>query len=224
MSSDDAQPERRLPKGRLHRLLGAAWALLLMAYVVLVALATASGHAQPAAWLLILILVLGALHGLLEGNKTAVVLALGNLALVAIMFGLKGPLAALSLTTAILQALISWLFLRGLRPGKTDIITLIACTIRPERSPRERTYIRAVAWCWAALMALMSVISFTIAFVPAGAFWWWWMNVGPYALPIGFFLIEWLFRQFWLRRELKAAGPIDWSRVRNIDFLRLFQP
>ncbi len=208
----------------MHRVLGAAWALLLLAYAVLVALATASGHARPAAWLLLLILALGATHGLLDKNRTATLLALGNLVLVAIMFALKGPFAALSLTTAIVQALISWFFLRGLRPGKTDIVTLIACAIRPERSSRERAYIRAVAWCWAILLAAMSLISFTIAFVPTGAFWWWWMNVAPYALPIGFFLLEWLFRQFWLHDDLKAAGPIDWSRLRTIDFLRLFQP
>ncbi len=224
MSPDDAQPQRRLPQNRLHQLLGAAWVLLLLAYVVLVALATASGHARPAAWMLVLMLVLGATQGLLERNKTAFLLALCNLVLVVIMFALKGPLAALSLTTAIVQALISWLFLRGLRPGKTDIITLIACTIRPERSPRERAYIRAVAWYWAVLMALMSLITFAVAFIPAGAFWWWWINVAPYALPIGFFLSEWLFRQFWLRNELKAAEPIDWSRIRHIDFLRLFRP
>ncbi len=224
MSPDDAQPQRRLPQSRLHQLLGAAWALLLLAYVVLVAVATASGHARPAAWILLLILVLGSVQGLLEKNSTAALLALGNLILVAIMFALKGPFAALSLTTAMVQAFVSWLFLRGLRPGKTDIITIIAHAVRPERSPRERAYIRAVAWCWAVLMALMSLTSFTIAFIPTGAFWWWWMNVASYALPIGFFLSEWLFRQFWLHQELKAAGPIEWSRVRHIDFLRLFQP
>ncbi len=224
MSPTDAQAERRVPKGRLHRFLGAAWALLLLSYVVLVALATASGHAQPAAWLLVLILVLGTAHALVEGNRAATLMALCNLAVVAIMFGLKGPFAALSLTTAIVQALICWLFVRGLRPGKTDIITYIACAIRSDRSPRERRYIRTVAWCWATLMGLMSATSFTIAFVPSGAFWWWWMNIAPFALPIGFFLFEWLFRQFWLRKELKAGGPIDWTRIRNIDFLRLFQP
>lgn len=224
MSPDDAHPERRLPKSRLHRFLGAAWALLLTAYMVLVALATASGHAQPAAWLLLLMLLLGAVHGLLEGNRIAAALALCNLIVVAIMFDLKGPFAALSLTTAIVQALVSWLFLRGLRPGKTDIITRIAYAIRPQRSHRERVYVRAVGWCWAVLMALMSAVSFTIAFVPTGAFWWWWMNVAPYAVPIGFFMLEWLFRQFWLHKELKAGGPIDWSRIRNIDFPRLFQP
>lgn len=224
MSPADAQPERRLPKSRLHRFLGAAWALLLLSYVVLVALATASGHAQPAAWLLVLILVLGTAHALGEGNRAAAMVALCNLAVVAVTFGLKGPFAALSLTTAIVQALICWLFVRGLRRGKTDIITSIACAIRPDRSPRERRYIRTVAWCWAALMGLMSATSFTIAFVPSGAFWWWWMNIAPFALPIEFFLLEWLFRQFWLHEELKAGGPIDWARIRNIDFLRLFQP
>jgi len=192
--------------------------------VVLVALATASGRAQPAAWLLVLILVLGTAHSLAEGNRTAAMMALGNLAVVAIMFSLKGPFAALSLTTAIIQAVICWLFVRGLRPGKTDIITHIAYTIRPDRSRRERMYIRTVAWCWATLMGLMSATSFTIAFVPSGAFWWWWMNIAPFALPIGFFLLEWLFRQFWLHKEIKAGGPIDWTRIRNIDFLRLFQP
>ncbi|HYW77462.1 MAG TPA: hypothetical protein VFA48_12740 [Gammaproteobacteria bacterium] len=216
--------ERRLPQSRLHRFLGAAWTLLLVAYVTLVAIATASGHAEPAAWLLVLILVLGTVHALLEKNRTAAVIALFNLAVVAITFSLKGPVAALSLTTAIIQALICWLFLRGLRPGKTDIITRIACAIRPERNARERAYIRTVAWCWATLMGLMGATSFTIAFVPSGAFWWWWMNIAPFALPIGFFVLEWLFRQFWLHQELKAGGPIDWTRIRNIDFLQLFQP
>lgn len=224
MSADDAQLERRLAQSRLHPLLGAVWALLLLAYIVLVAVATASGHARPAAWILLIMLALGAAQGLFQRNKPATALASGNLVLVAIMFALKGPFAALSLTTAIVQALISWLFLRGLRPGKVDIVTVIATTIRPERTDRERAYIRAVAWCWAVLMALMSAISFTLAFIATGAFWWWWVNVAPYALPLGFFLGEWFFRQFWLREELTAAAPIDWSRLRQINFLRLFQP
>lgn len=224
MHPERAQPGQAPGILRLRRLLGAIWALIILAYVVLVAVATGTGRARPAAWMLLIMLLLGGAHALYERKRTAALLAVLNLVVVAVTFRFRGPFAALSLTTAIIQAMLSYLFFRGLRPGRVDIVTHIALAIREERSRRERRYVRAVAWCWAFLMAAMGAVSFAIAFVPTGAFWWWWMNVGPYAVPLGFFIAEWLFRQGWLRRELAAAGPIDWRRLRRIDFLELFEP
>lgn len=224
MRLDGAQGRRALRTRHLRPLLGLLWALLVLGYIVLVAVTTGAGHARPAAWMLMAMLSLGGLHALFEHKRPAVLLALFNLVLVALVFRFRGPVAALSLTTAIIQAMISFLFFRGLRRGASDIVSVIAFAIRAERSARERTYIRAVAWSWAVFMALMSLGSFIVAFAPTGAFWWWWMNIAPFALPVGFFLLEWLFRQFWLRKELRAAGPINWSRIRKIDFKRLFEP
>lgn len=224
MGPEDGQSRRTLRTRHLRQFLGLLWALLILAYLVLVAVATATDRTRPAVWMLLVMLSLGGLHAFVERKRPAALMALFNLALVAVVFRFRGPTAALSLTTAIVQAMISFLFFRGLRRGATDIVSVIALSIRAERSTRERAYIRAVAWGWAIFMALMSLTSFSVAFIPAGAFWWWWMNVAPFALPLGFFLVEWLFRQFWLRRELRAAGPVDWSRIRRIDFKRLFEP
>lgn len=215
-------PPRQRPW--LRRLLAAAWILIFTAYVVLVAVATGTGHAGPAAALLMTMLVLGAAQALWERNRTAAVLAVINLALVAVMIHYRGPFAALSLTTAILQAVFGYVFLRSLLRGRVDLVTRIACAIRAERSERELAYTRAVAWSWGALFSGMSAVTFVTGFLPPDAFWWWWMNVAPFAVPAAFFCLEWTWRQFWLRRELRAAGPIDWKRVRNIDFRHLFQP
>lgn len=200
------------------------WGTLAVAYACLMALATATHHALPAAWLLLGMLSLGLVQAVLGGHRGGALFAAFNLALVAAVFALRGPFAAIGLTTAIVQAGVSALFFRGLGPGKTDIVTRVACAIRPERSPRELRYSRRVAWTWAWTLAVMSAVSLVIGFAAAGALWWWWMNVACYAVPIGLFAGEWLLRHWYLREDFRAGGPVDWRRVRNIDYLRLFQP
>lgn len=212
------------PAARRRLLLGLAWAALGITYAVLVAVATATHHARPAAWLLLAMLTLGLIQAALGRQRGSALFAAINLTLVAVVFAFNGPLAAIGLTTAIIQAFVSALFFRGLGAGKTDIITRMACAIRPNRSVRELAYTRRVAQCWAWLLAAMSAGSFTISFTPNGTLWWWWMNVASYAVPVGFFIGEWLLRQWWLREEFRTGGPIDWRRVRHIDYARLFQP
>ncbi len=200
------------------------WSVLGIAYACVMALATATHHALPAAWLLLGVLGVGLIQAVLGRHRGSALFAAVNLALVAAVFALKGPFAAIGLTTAIVQACVSALFFRGLGAGKTDIVTRMACAIRPERSDRELRYSRRVAWTWACTLAAMSAVSLGIGFVAAGPLWWWWMNVASYAVPIGLFAGEWMFRRWYLREDFRAGGPVDWRRVRNIDYLRLFQP
>lgn len=224
MPSDNAQPgpPERLPRVRLA--LGIVWLVLGAAYGCLMAVATATGYARPGAWLLLAMLGLGLLQASFGRHRGGALFAGINLALVSLVFALRGPFAAIGLTTAIIQAGISAYFFRGLRAGQTDVITRIACTIRPRRSARELRYMRWVAWTWACTLAAMSVTSLAVTLAAGGVLWWWWMNVVSYALPIALFCSEWLFRRWHLRKDFRAGGPVDWKRVRNIDYLQLLQP
>ncbi|MGA7965481.1 MAG: hypothetical protein WCB49_06300 [Gammaproteobacteria bacterium] len=224
MASDTVQsdPAERRPWWRFALTL--AWVALGIAYACLMALATATHHARPAAWLLIGILAFGVVQALYVRQLGSALFAGLNLALVAMVFTFAGPFSAIGLTTAIIQAGISAIFFRGLGAGKTDVVTRMACAIRPERSARELRYSRRVAWTWAWTLAVMSAVSLAVIFTPGGALWWWWMNVVSYSVPIGLFSGEWLFRHWYLRDDFRASEPIDWQRVRNIDYARLFKP
>lgn len=224
MDSDSVQPgpPARLPWKR--RALGIAWITLGIAYAGLMAVATATGHARPAAWLLLAMLSLGVVQALAGRHRGGVLFASANLVLVSVAFAFRGPFAAIGLTTAIVQAGISMLFLRGLGAGRTDMITRIACAIRPRRSARELRYTRRVAWLWALTLGAMSVVSLAIGFTARGALWWWWMNIVSFAVPVALFVGEWGFRQWYLREDFRAGGPVDWKRVRSINYARLFQP
>lgn len=217
-----SQPTVRRPG--LHWLPHLIWFVLWGGYAGLVAVATATHHARPAAWLLVALLALATAQALFDGRRGSALFSALNLCVVAIVFAFRGPFTAIGLTTAIIQAFISSIFFRGLGAGRTDIVTRMACAVRPERSTRELAYTRRVAWGWAVLLAGMSAGSLAIGFAAGGALWWWWMNGASYAVPIGFFVGEWLFRQWWLREEFRVAGPIDWRRVRHIDYARLLQP
>ncbi len=224
MESNPANPPPIVRRSWRQLLLRVAWVALCIAYAILVAVATATHHARPAAWLLLGILALSVGQALFDRQRGGTLFSALSLAVVAVVFALNGPFAAIGLTTAIIQAFVSTLFFRGLGTGKTDLVTRMACAIRPERSARELAYTRHVAWCWAWLLAAMSVVSFVISFMPASVLWWWWMNGASYGVPIGFFIGEWLLRQWWLREDFRASGPIDWQRVRSIDYAQLFQP
>ena len=224
MASDTVQPDPASRRPWRRFALTLAWVALALAYACLMALATATHHARPAAWLLLGILSLGVVQAIHARRFGSALFAGLNLALVAAVFALAGPFASIGLTTAIIQAGVSALFFRGLGADKTDIITRIACAIRPERSARELRYSRRVAWIWAWALALMSAMSLAVNFTPGSALWWWWMNVASYTVPICLFMGEWLFRHWYLREDFRNGGPIDWQRVRNIDYARLFQP
>lgn len=224
MVSDNVQPgpPQRLPRKRLA--LSIAWIVLGAAYAALMAVATATQHARPAAWLLLGMLSLALVQALAARHRGSALFAAFNLALVALVFIFRGPFAAIGLTTAIIQAGVSVLFFRGLGTGKTDIITRVACAIRPRRSARELRYTHRVAWVWACTLAAMSVVSLAVALAAGGALWWWWMNVASYSVPLALFIGEWLFRQWYLREDFRAGGPVDWKRVRSIDYAQLFRP
>lgn len=222
----DTNQAARAKRWRWRRFaLTLAWVALGIAYACLMALATATQHARPAAWLLIGILALGIVQALYARQLGSGLFAGFNLTLVVAVFVFVGPFPAIGLTTAIVQAGVSTLFFRGLGAGKTDIVTRMACAIRPVRSARELRYSRRVAWTWAWTLATMSAVSLAVNFASGGGtLWWWWMNVASYAVPIGLFIGEWLFRRWYLRKEFRTSGPIDWQRVRSIDYVRLFQP
>jgi len=139
-----------------------------------------------------------------------------------VLFAL-GPLDALGLTVVIVQAMISAVFFRSLRPGRTDLVTQIAEAVRSPRSPRELAYTRGVCRGWAWLMASLAVNSLALTFLAPPRVWWWWENVCTVAIPLAFAGCEWLFRQWWLRGEEKTSIPRAVKALIHIDYQRLFQ-
>ncbi|MGH8224674.1 MAG: hypothetical protein ACRER1_00775, partial [Gammaproteobacteria bacterium] len=136
---------------------------------------------------------------------------------------LAGPVQVIELTLVIVQATVSALFLRSLLGGRTDIVTRIACEIRPAHTARELAYTRAVAWSWVWFMAALAVISLAFAFAAPPQWWRWWKIVSGLPLPVAFFLAEWLFRQWALRGEKRIGLRHTLRALPRIDYLRLFQ-
>lgn len=199
------------------------WVLLLVGYFALAATCTALGDPRPAALVLALVLVAALLRSVIVGHAGSAVFVGANLALVVTVLATVGAHAALSLTLVVAQATVSALFFRSLRAGHVDLVTQIAVGIHAERSRRVLAYTRAVSWCWAWFMAALAAGSLVLTLRAPPHLWWWWNNVGAAALPAGFFVAEWVLRQFILRREEKTGIVPALRALARLDYQRMFQ-
>jgi uncharacterized membrane protein len=200
------------------------WAFVIIAYLAAMVACTASQHLLASAALLIALLAAALLRALIGRNLAAAGFLAVNLALVCAAFVASGPERAIGLMLVIAEATVAALFLRSLRAPGPDLITAIACTIEPRRSPRELAYTRFVCWAWAALMAAMAAISLIFIFMATPRQWWWWKLIGVWAVPVGFFTLEWLARHWILRRDAQPGFRNTIKALPRIDYARLFEP
>lgn len=197
--------------------------LVFVAYLALAGASTASGRPLPAALMLIALLGLALLRSVFARKPGSAAFVAANLALAVAVLLVAGPRDVLSLTLVIVQATVSALFFRSLQPGRTDLVTQIALGIRAARSAHELAYTRAVAWSWAWFMATLAALSLVFAFAAPPQLWWWWENVCSFAVPVAFFCVEWLLRQWWLRGEEKTGIGRALRALIRIDYQRMFQ-
>ncbi len=184
---------------------------------------TATDQLLISAWLLATLLAAAFLRALVVKNRPGALFLAANLALVIAVLVTLGPEKAIGLTLAIAEAVVGALFLRSLRPPGPDLITRIACAIEPERSPRVLAYTRTVCWLWGGLMLAMAAVSFVFTFLAPPRLWLWWRLVGSWAIPVGFFVSEWLVRQWVFRHEPQPGFRRTLESFTRIDYPRLFE-
>ncbi|MGH8273243.1 MAG: hypothetical protein ACRES9_03145 [Gammaproteobacteria bacterium] len=198
--------------------------LVLIAYLAAIAVCTALDELLVAALLLVALLAAALVRALASRKRIGAVFIAANLALVIGVLVALGPEAAIGLMLAIAEAVVAALFWRSLRGPGPDIITRIACAIEPERSLPVLAYTRAVCWTWAGLMAAMAAASLVLTFTASPRLWWWWRLVGSWVIPVGFFVLEWLARQWILRREAQPGFRRTFRALPRIDYPHLFEP
>lgn len=199
------------------------WTLAVMACLIAISVCTALEALWPAALLLVALIAMALARAILIKNRTEGGFLAINLVIVIAVLALSGPEKAIGLTLAIAQAVVGAIFLRSLRHPGEDIITRIACAIRPERSAHELAYTRNVCRAWATFMLVMAAISLAFTFFASPHLWWAWKLFGSWALPVGFFCAEWLLRQWILRGEEKNGFRRSWRALRHIDYQRMFE-
>ncbi|GEM_PF-2034075 len=213
------RPRLLLRKTGIH-----AVRLLIGAGIVsIITLENLGGHLPAVLFLIIGLFALACIRALWERHQsTAWVsgLDLGILLGGAFLFS---PGIALRLVLVLIQANIAVHFLRSLRPGHHAVITQIASAIGPDQSSRVFDYTRAVTWAWGLFMAMLAGISLGLTFASTPALWRLWQNRFSLALPIAFFVAEWLFRQWYLRGEDRPGVLASLKALSHIDYRRIFQ-
>lgn len=206
---------------------GRSWGAIVVCYLIAIGVCTALGQLWPAAWVLVALLSTALIRVLILKNRAESIFLAATLVLVVAVLVGYGPEKAIGLTLAIVQAMVASLFLRSLRGSTPDLITQIACAIRPERNARELRYTRNVCKAWGVLMLSMAVVSLGFTFFAPPGIWWAWKMFGCWAVPVGFFIAEWLLRQWILRKEHKSGHKSGFKQslraVAHIDFARLFE-
>ncbi|MGH8161080.1 MAG: hypothetical protein ACRESR_02790 [Gammaproteobacteria bacterium] len=201
-----------------------SWGCAVTACLVAMAVCTAVDQLWISAWLLAALLAAALLRAFVARNRAGAIFIAANLALVVAVLLTLGPEKAIGLTLAIAEAMVGALFLCSLRAPGSDLITRIACAIEPRRSLRVLAYTRGVCWLWAALMVAMAAVSLVFTFLAPPRLWLWWRLVGSWAIPVAFFVAEWLARQWILRHEPQPGFRRTLESFTRIDYPRLFEP
>lgn len=200
-----------------------AWLLVLIAYLAAMAVCTALDKLLVAAVLLAALLTAALLRALALKSRADALFLAANLVFVVAVLVIGGPEAAIGLTLAIAEATVAALFWRSLRGSGPDLVTRIARAIEPERSPAVLAYTRIVCQAWVGLMAAMAATSLLFTFAASPRLWWWWRLLGSWAIPVGFFALEWLVRQWILRREPQPGFRRTFRALPRIDYVHLFE-
>ncbi|MDN5864536.1 MAG: hypothetical protein L0I62_04885 [Gammaproteobacteria bacterium] len=203
------------------------WGLTIVGYLAAIGVCTALGVLWPAALVLVALFLTALIRALVLENRAEAIFLASILVLIVVVLIGYGPEKAIGLTLAVVQAMVAALFLRSLRGPKSDIITQIACAIRARRTARELDYTRNVCKAWGALMLVMAAVSLAFTFFAPPRIWWTWKLFGCWAVPVGFFILEWLLRQWILRQEHKKGFKSGFRQslraVARIDFAHLFE-
>lgn len=115
-----------------------------------------------------------------------------------------------------------WLFGQTLLPGRRPLITAIAEQIRGPLPSSVERYTRQLTQFWVGLFALMAVINLLLAMFAPTVVWSLFTNFISYLLIGLVFLMEWLFRCWYLGND----EPLSWRQylqgMFRVDYRRLF--
>jgi uncharacterized membrane protein len=206
---------------------------VLLVYVVVVAAAFASGRAwleELAAFMLVSLLLWPAVRrrSLIAGAFW-VIAALGIAALAVTGRGAM----TLDFMPVMVNAALSGLFASTLVAGAEPLIArVIAVLESPERLklPRVAGYARALTLAWAVLLALQAIVLtlLILCAVPDGLLasfgmqppientgtgWRWYLHLGSYTTVLGFLVVEYTFRRWYLRHIPHVPLPTFVARL-----------
>ena len=195
---------------------------LVLAYPLLVHLAIVTGSGMLT-WLALAALAVNVLAPWLAGGRLWPWAALAG-ALVAGGLLSAGADARLFLyaAPALIALALAWFFARTLLPGETPMISRIAALMRgPLPAPVAR-YTRGVTLFWALFMLALAVADLALAVWARPVVWSLFTNVVCYLLIGAVFVLEWLFRCWYLRghESLDARGYL--VALLRLDYRRLF--
>jgi uncharacterized membrane protein len=115
-----------------------------------------------------------------------------------------------------------WLFGQTLLPGRRPLITVIADAIRGPLPASVVRYTRRLTLFWVSLFALMALANLLLALLAPAMVWSLFTNFISYLLIGLVFLVEWLFRQWYLGDD----EPLTWRQylrgMLRLDYRRLF--
>jgi uncharacterized membrane protein len=199
----------------------------IVVYLILLAGAFASGNRvldELAAFALISVVLL---PGLRRGRPTAWLIWIAIAVVLAWLARRGQGQLALDVLPILINLALCRVFARTLAPGREPLIAYIIGVIEgPERLllPRVASYARGLTRAWALLFATQAVVLAVVVAcsVPDGVFaslgrdppvvlapaWRWYLHLGSYLLTIGFLVIEYGYRRWYLRHIPHAPLPV----------------
>lgn len=201
------------------------WPMLLLAgYALTVHLSVSYGYPLPAVLALAALLLLSLMQAIVRRDRSSLVfLALYVLATL-LMLRFAGLYGMLFLPPVALNLAAALFFMRGLLPGRTDLITRIALHVRPHRSARVLRYTRRVSWAWMWFSLALALLSAMLAVAAPLEVWSLFTNFINYLLLGSFFGAEFALRHIVLRGEPTAGLRETLQALSRVDFRRMFQP
>jgi hypothetical protein len=209
-------------------------ALIVVAYVGIVAAAFASAHAWLDVLATFMVVSLVLWPGLRRSSAVAIVLWLASsLGIAALAATGKGDLT-LDFLPVVINAALSALFARTLGRGDVPLIArLIAVLESPARValPRVAGYARALTFVWAILLGVQAAVlaALIVCAVPDGLLarfgvaspmpvvigiaWRWYLDLGSYATVLACLVVEYGFRRWYLRDIPHVSLPVFIGRL-----------
>ncbi|MEO5559552.1 MAG: xanthomonadin biosynthesis protein [Dokdonella sp.] len=228
MSAPVPVPPLAAPTARRSR----AFVFGLLAYVVLLVAAFATGNALLDEFAVFALFSVLLLPGLRRGHLLAWSAWLVIAAVLAWLAHRGQGQLALDSLPVLINAALCVVFARTLRPDREPLIARIIRILEgPERLalPGVERYARRLTWAWAFVLGLQACLLLVVVAcsVPDGALasfgarpplaiasaWRWYLHLGSYAWVFGFLVLEYAYRRWRLRHLPHAPLPVFLARL-----------
>lgn len=173
--------------------------ILLIAYPLLIHLSILTGFNELLAWI---VFIIASTHALLSyGNYIKLMIYIG-IAFLALFNIIAEYDFVIYLPPIIIPAFMLTLFASSLIKGEEALITQIARRINDgELSEKEMKYTRQVTWVWVIFFIAMIMETVLLTIYADRETWSVFTNIYNYLLIAALFIIEYIFRMFYLKRK-----------------------